>query len=96
MRTKEMKTLTLYKDKRGIDFRHLHLTVYGFQVLQALEIGMIHKVKTFKEISKALQELGFTLEVGKQLYEEEFSPPPNMSDSLAEYILQLVKSRTTK
>ncbi|MGQ4911751.1 MAG: hypothetical protein ACP6KW_06220, partial [Candidatus Thorarchaeota archaeon] len=92
LRNREMKDLKLMKTGDSIDLRPLYLTAYGYQILQALGLGVSCTGGEFESVLGACKELGFTLKVEARK-EEDFVHPPYMSASLAEYIVQLVKTR---
>ena len=94
LRSQEMDTLTLSMNEGIVDLYHLHLTAYGYKILKALGMGVTCTEKEFKKTSKTLKKLGFSLEVKEKSNQDEFVLPTNISGSLAEYIIQLIKSRT--
>ena len=93
MRIHEMKKFSLSRNGDVIDLRSMHLTAYGYQILLALQKGITCTLNEFESVSKALNDLGLNIKVEDQSQQEEFAHPPNIGASLAEYILQLVKTR---
>ncbi|MHA1928300.1 MAG: hypothetical protein ACTSV2_06945 [Candidatus Thorarchaeota archaeon] len=66
LRNHEMESLVLSKEHDVVDLRPLHLTAYGFQILQALEMGVTCKIEKFGSVYGALEELGFDLKMKEQ------------------------------
>ncbi|MHA1927649.1 MAG: hypothetical protein ACTSV2_03605 [Candidatus Thorarchaeota archaeon] len=96
MRSNEMEILALTKKDDVINLRPLHLTAYGYQVLEVLKMNVTCPVMEYGGASRILKEIGFGIKVKEGSEQEGLSPHPNMSASLVEYIIQLVKSRTEK
>ena len=89
----EMERLTLFRQDDVIDLRPLHLTAYGYQVLDTLKGGLSCSDRQFEGILKELEGIGFAIGFEEQEIPDAFTLPPHKSNSLAQYIFKLVEER---
>jgi hypothetical protein len=95
LRCQEIEGIVLFAKDGVVDLSPLYLTAFGYLILQALEMGLTCTMEEFDLVSQSLEKLDLTIQVAEALSEHtDSSFPSNMSKSLCEYILELVKSKT--
>ncbi|MFW9863764.1 MAG: leucine-rich repeat domain-containing protein [Candidatus Thorarchaeota archaeon] len=64
-RNREMKRLAVTVKGSEVDLRELWLSAYGYEVLNALDMGLVTDLEGLQEITEALAELGFDLKTDR-------------------------------
>lgn len=83
-----------FKEDDVIDLRQLWLTSYGFQVLQALEMGLFTDREGLKDIRSAFIDIGVELQT--TIREDPINPNIRLSESMMKYVYEMVDSKTKK
>ncbi len=65
LRDAEIQRVKIAVKDNAVDLRELWLTAYGYNILNALDIGLSTNLNTLEQIKSILAEMGFELKTGK-------------------------------
>ncbi len=87
-RERELKRVRVGLKFRRVDLRELYLTAYGYEILNALDMGLESNLGGFEQIQQASADLGYDIKTA-----DKSESGVNMSDELKQAIWWIVENR---